>query len=52
MDHVGIDLAKNKSQVCILTEDGEVIERRISTTREQFAKVHGKIGSLPLAGGR
>jgi len=41
MEHVGIDLAKNKSQVCILTADGEVIERRIATTREQFTKVLG-----------
>ena len=38
MEHVGIDLAKNKSQVCILTEHGEVIERRIATTREPFTE--------------
>ncbi|MET0649713.1 MAG: transposase [Pyrinomonadaceae bacterium] len=29
MDYIGIDLHKTSSQVCILTEDGELIERRI-----------------------
>ena len=42
MEHVGVDLAKNKSQVCILTEDGELIERRIPTSRAQFTKLFGK----------
>jgi transposase len=36
MDFIGIDLHKNSSQVCILTEDGELIERRIKTGRESF----------------
>jgi transposase len=36
MDYIGIDLHKNSSQVCILTEDGELIERRIKTGRESF----------------
>jgi transposase len=31
MDYIGIDLHKNSSQVCILTEDGELIERRIKS---------------------
>src|SRR5215208_5985950 len=33
MDYIGIDLHKNSSQVCVLTEDGELIERRIKTDR-------------------
>jgi transposase len=37
MEHVGIDLGKNQSQICILTEDGELFERSIRTTRERFA---------------
>jgi transposase len=37
MDHIGIDLHKNQSQLCILTEDGELIEKRIGTTRPRFA---------------
>jgi transposase len=37
MDHIGIDLHKNQSQLCILTEDGELIEKRIATTRNRFA---------------
>ena len=36
MDYIGIDLHKTSSQVCILTEDGELIERRIKTDKESF----------------
>jgi hypothetical protein len=39
MNYVGIDLHKISSQVCILTEDGELIERRIKTDRESFDKL-------------
>jgi hypothetical protein len=39
MDYIGIDLHKNSSQVCILTEGGELIERRIKTDRESFDKL-------------
>src|SRR5256886_10498702 len=42
MQHIGLDLGKTSSQVCILTEDGEVIERRIKTARESFAKLFGQ----------
>jgi len=31
MEHIGIDVHKNSCQICILTEDGELIERRIKT---------------------
>jgi ATP-dependent DNA ligase len=31
MDHIGIDLHKRESQICILAEGGELIERRIRT---------------------
>lgn len=41
MQHIGIDLAKTASQVCILTEDGELIERRVPTTRDRFARLLG-----------
>ena len=41
MEHVGIDLGMNKSQVCILTEGGELVERSIQTTSERFAAVLG-----------
>jgi len=33
MNYVGIDLHKTSSQVCILTVDGELIERRIKTDK-------------------
>ena len=36
MEHIGIDLHKTSSQVCILTEDGELTERRIKSTRSSF----------------
>jgi hypothetical protein len=39
MQHIGIELAKTASQLCILTEDGELIERRIPTTRDHFASL-------------
>ncbi|HEX7317082.1 MAG TPA: transposase [Pyrinomonadaceae bacterium] len=46
MDYIGIDLHKNSSQVCILTEDGELIERRIKTDKESFDKL---FADRPLA---
>jgi len=39
MDYIGIDLHKNSSQVCILTKDGELVERRLKTDRESFDKL-------------
>lgn len=41
MDTIGLDLHKRESQVCILTDDGEIIERRIVTSRERFTAVLG-----------
>jgi len=35
--HGAIDLGKKMSQVCILKQDGEIIERRIRTERDRFA---------------
>jgi transposase len=39
MDFIGFDLGKASSQVCIITEGGELIERRIRTDREQIARL-------------
>jgi transposase len=36
MDFIGIALHKTSSQVCILSEDGGLIERRIKTTTASF----------------
>src|SRR3990167_7486678 len=41
MDHIGIDVHKKDSQICILTEEGELIERRVRTEAERFAEVLG-----------
>jgi transposase len=41
MDHIGIDVHKRESQICILAEGGELIERRILTEPERFAAVLG-----------
>ena len=41
MDHVGIDVHKRESQLCMLNPEGEVTEVRISTTRERFRAVLG-----------
>jgi hypothetical protein len=42
MDHIGIDVHKNESQVCILGERGELREQRIRTIPERFAAVLGE----------
>jgi len=42
MDHIGIDVHKMESQLCILSESGEILERRIRTQRERFAAVLGE----------
>ena len=39
MDFFGIDLHKTSSQLCILSEDGELTERRIKSTRASFDEV-------------
>jgi transposase len=39
MDHIGIDVHKRDSQIYVLGESGEVIERRIRTEPERFATV-------------
>jgi hypothetical protein len=31
MEHIGIDVHKLESQLCILSEGGEIIKRRIRT---------------------
>ncbi len=36
MEHIGIDVHKRESQICILTAAGEISERRIQSTRAQF----------------
>jgi transposase len=46
MDFIGFDLGKVSSQVCVITEDGELIERRIKTDREHISEL---LGSRPLA---
>ena len=39
MDQIGIDVHKKNSQVCIQTDLGELIERRISTSHEALTKM-------------
>src|SRR2546427_5889102 len=39
MTNGGIDLGRRMSQICILKQDGEIIERRIRTERDRFAAV-------------
>ncbi len=41
MDPIGIDVHKRESQICIITEDGEVIEQRIRTTRDRYQDTLG-----------
>jgi len=37
MDFIGFDLGKVSSQICIITADGQLLEHRIKTDREQLA---------------
>jgi transposase len=39
MDYVGIDVHKNQSQICLITEAGEVLHQRLHTQRERFGAV-------------
>ena len=41
MEFVGIDLHKNTSSICILTENGELVERRVKTERPSFLNLFG-----------
>ena len=41
MEHIGIDVHKVESQICILTESGEIVECRIRSQPERFAAVLG-----------
>ena len=41
MEYGAIDLHKKESQIRILTEHGEMVDRRIATTRDRFATVFG-----------
>lgn len=41
MENVGIDMHKNASQVCIRTETGRLLERRVRTDRESLGKLLG-----------
>lgn len=46
LEHIGIDVHKNSCQVCVLTEDGGLVERRIKTER---AGLHAMFGVRPRA---
>ena len=37
MNHIGIDLGRKSSQICIFAQGGELIERGVRTERERFA---------------
>lgn len=39
MEHIGIDLHKTSSQLCILKEDGQLNELRIKSTRASFSEL-------------
>src|SRR5713101_8000233 len=41
MDHIGIDVHKKESQICILAALGELLEQRIRTEPKRFANVLG-----------
>lgn len=51
MENTGIDVHKKESQLCIITEVGEVIEQRNRTERARFAEVLGGTRASEGAGG-
>jgi hypothetical protein len=42
MDHIGIAGHKKESQICLLADGGELIERRVRTEPERLAAVLGE----------
>ena len=48
MDHIGIDVHKKESQICILSEDGERLEPRVRTIPARFADVLGDLALQPI----
>jgi hypothetical protein len=42
VEHIGIDVHKKESQICILAEGGELLERRVRTDPRRFAEVLGE----------
>src|SRR4030095_1369442 len=46
MDHIGIDVHKRESPICILGEGGTILEQRIRSEPERFAAV---LGARPRA---
>jgi hypothetical protein len=48
MDYIGIDMHKKESQICILAEGGELIERRIRMEPGRFAEVLGERLRAPI----
>ena len=41
MEYGAIDLHKKESQIRIVTESGEIVDRRVATTRERLTAVFG-----------
>jgi transposase len=46
VEHIGIDLGRAESQICILTDAGELLSERIRTERSRFMRV---LGARPKA---
>jgi transposase len=46
MEHIGIDVHKRTSHLCMMGDDGVLTERRVETTRESFAR---HLGDRPKA---
>ncbi|HEY3216314.1 MAG TPA: hypothetical protein VGK93_07465, partial [Candidatus Eisenbacteria bacterium] len=41
MEYIGIDVQASESQICTLTEPGEILERRVRTRPDRLAEVLG-----------
>ena len=41
MEYIGIDVHQSESQICLLTEQGEILELRVRTRPDRFEEVLG-----------
>jgi transposase len=48
MDTIGLDLHKRESQLCIIADNGSIVERRVVTSRERFTAILGNCAPVQI----
>jgi hypothetical protein len=49
MAHVGVDLDKRSSQIAVVTEDGEIVQQRLTNDAAGLEKFFAKFPPQPIA---